>query len=284
MENKSKNWIVLGLLGLGAYIFWKSKSKPSAAPDFKDKELEKLVNDIKKIPDVKVESGVPVVEGGASWIDTRPTYDMVCFPKNWKDALSMPECKGYFHVANAQKIENGLIKIPQVTSLTKDEFESMGNLDLLMVQGQIMPKGYYVDYILKPDPKLIAEEVQRQLDIQEQLKIPPPEPILMPVQGGSDPLKPVASQEYISKYDPDNVLARRRMGIDVGYTGVRQPQVTVSTSGNPYSGTRMVDGVMMGYPIEGAIVTDTIVANDGIGTVLYQNKYIMKSGVLTPID
>lgn len=40
----------------------------------------------------------------------------------------------------------------------------------------------------------------------------------------------------------------------------------------------------MGYPIEGAVVTQLIVANDGIGTVLYKNEYIMKSGVLTPMN
>jgi hypothetical protein len=291
----------LGLLGIGYYI-WRASKKPK----FVDKELEKLVEDTQKIPDVKIESGVPVVEGNASWIDTRPNYDMACFPKNWKDALSMPECKDYFHIANAHLIEKGTIKIPDVTSLTKAEFESMGNLDLIMVDGQIMPKGYYVDFVLKPDPTVIAEEVQRKLDeyhasigmgwyvaqedswgIKKGALVFGPLPtaqVSVPVQSPSDPLIPVASQEYISKYDPDNVLPRIRLGIDVGYTGVRQPQVTYTQVGSAYSNVKMVDGVLMGTPIEGAKLTYTIVANDGLGTVLYRNEYIMKNGVLTPVS
>lgn len=335
MENKSKNWIVLGLLGLGAYIFWKSRAKastPSATPStpttstpttststttntpsgggfvddtdtpFIDKELERLIEDMKRMPEVKIEGGMPNVD----YVDRRPNWDMACFPKNWKDALSMPECKGYYHVANAHLIDKGTVKIPSIKSMTKAQFESMDNHSLLMVDGQIMPKGYYVDFIIKPSPQSIAEEVQRKLDeyhasqgvglyvAQEDSwgikkgdlvfgKLPTPQ-VLVPVQSPTDPLKPMASQEYISKYDPDNVLARTRLGIDVGYTGVRQPQVTYTQTGSTYSNVKLVDGVYMGTPIEGSRLTYTITANDGLGTLLYKNEYIMRSGILTPID
>jgi len=279
MEQKSKNWMLLGLLGLAGFIVWKS-SKGKSSDGFKDKELGKLVDDLKKMPDLEK------AMSEQSWIDKRPTYDMTCFPKKWEDALSMPECADMLHVKNTHLIKKGwgapLIMVSKdVKDLTKDEFEKAG---YIMVDGQIMPKAHYIEYILKPQPTEIAKAVQEKLDerkIEKELKMPLPQ-TKIPVQSPSDPLFPVAPAEVISKYDPDRVMERSRLGEEIGYTGVRQPKVIVSSVGTAYSDLTKIDGIAYGFPIEGAEVTQTISGNDG--RLLYKNDYIMKSGVLTPMN
>lgn len=276
MEQKSKNWLLLGLLGLAGLIVWKS-SKAKSSDGFKDKELGKLVDDLKKMPDLEK------AMSEQSWIDKRPTYDMTCFPKKWEDALSMPECADMLHVKNAHLIKKGwgapLIMVSKdVKDLTKDEFEKAG---YIMVDGQIMPKAHYIDYILKPQPTEIAKAVQQKLD--EIQKVEPSEPkVLVPVASPIDPLYPVASSEVISRYDPDRVMEISRLGQEIGYTGVRQPQVIASTIGTAYSETIKKDGIVYGFPIEGATISQTISGNDG--TLLYKNDYVMRSGVLIPIN
>lgn len=270
--------IILALAGVGVIYYLLTKKKP-----FKDKELEKLVEDTKKMPELTasnlemniVDTGDGFQKADAIWIDDRPTYDS-CYPNTIKDGEAIPECQKIF-----ENIRRGFLKVSDVKDLTKEEFEKMSMYDLIMVDDKVMQKGYYIDYILKPSPTKIAEAVQKTLD--EQLGLIPPKvvPLPVPVQSPNDPLKAVASAEVISKYDPDRVLERTRLGEDVGYTGVRQPQTISSTTGTAYSEMTKKDGILYGLPIEGAKVTQTITGNDG--TLLYQNNYIMTSGVLMPV-
>ena len=258
--------IILALAGVGGLLYLLSKSKKGN--EFKDKELGKLVEDLKQMPDLEK----AIAE--QSWIDKRPTYENAVF----EDVESYLATNPNAHLIRRGWMRDVYALDRDVKELTKEEFEKAG---VILVDGKVMIKDYYIEYILKPQPTQIAEAVQKSLD--EQLGLIPPKivPLPVPVQSPNDPLKAVASAEVISKYDPDRVLERTRLGEDVGYTGVRQPQTISSTTGTAYSEMTKKDGILYGLPIEGAKVTQTITGNDG--TLLYQNNYIMTSGVLMPV-
>jgi len=311
MEQKSKNWMLLGLLGLAGFIVWKS-SKAKAVPEFKDKEksLDEQLGLAPAPAPQDPDFGKPLTEETlrSALVDPLTLGKTACTTCKFyrpdgnyytKEALdNSPATISYLEryskvsphvdvrpVWNMNLNLSHLVKyFPTLESLSEQEFLNLTDSANILIDGKIVPKGHYVEYVLKPDPITLSPSIEEQLKIAAPLFDKPSTAVLSVIQSPSDPLKPVASEEYISKFDPDKVYERRRLGIDVGTTGVRQPQVTVSTTGTGYSDSRMVDGIMMGYPIEGAVVTQLIVANDGIGTVLYKNEYIMKSGVLTPMN
>lgn len=268
MEQKSKNWILFALLGLAGFIVWKS-SKAKSSDGFKDKELGKLVDDLKKMPDFEK------AMSEQSWIDKRPTYEDAVF----EDVESFLATNQNAHLIRRGWARDIYALDRDVKELTKEEFEKA---QIILVDGKVMRKDYYIDYILKPQPTEIAKVVQQKIDEIQKVEQPLEPKVLVPVASPIDPLYPVASSEVISKYDPDRVMERSRLGQEIGYTGVRQPQVIVSTIGTAYSESIKKDGIVYGFPIEGATISQTISGNDG--TLLYKNDYVMRSGVLVPIN
>ena len=309
MENKSKNWVVLGLLGLGAYVFWKSRSTASkektadlGSPDKKPDVSNKPKTGVYKI--VRDFCGQLLIEKENKVVSTTESKCFVAVSEMKQCGVfgdsEEYRCKEWTlqHYVEATTIGgvwgNKLYttnsgRMPDVNNIQHLYEVPLQNVEYALpfcndnplstekiAGGTPCSKGYpFFEQVVEPKP---AEPIP--------LWTPPTqvEKVLVPLQSPTDPLKPVASQEYISKYDPDRIYEKQRLGIDVGYTGLRQPQVTISTTGTGYSGARKIDGVFWGYPIEGARSTYTITANDGLGTVLYENKYIIKSGLLTPID
>jgi len=258
--------LILAIAGVGGVLYLLSKKRNG----FKDKELGKLVDDLKQMPDLEK----AITE--QSWVDKRPTYENAVFEDLESYLATNP---------NAHLIRKGWMRDfyaidRDVKELKKEEFEKAG---VILVDGKVMSKEYYIDYILKPQPTQIAEAVQKSLDAQLGLvSVPVKEVVRVPVVSPNDPLKAVVSAEVISKYDPDRVMERTRLGEEVGYTGVRQPQVTSSTTGTAYSEIRTIEGVYYGFPIEGAKISQRISGNDG--TLLYENNYVMtSSGVLMPV-
>jgi hypothetical protein len=259
--------IILALAGVGGLLYLLSKSKKGNG--FKDKELGKLVEDLKQMPDLEK----AITE--QSWVVKRPTYENAVF----EDLETYLATNPNGHLIRKGWMRDVYALDRDVKELTKEEFEKA---QLILVDGKVMLKDYYIDYILKPQPTQIGEAVQKSLDEQLGLvSIPVKEVVRVPVVSPNDPLKAVVSAEVISKYDPDRVLERRRLGEDVGYTGVRQPQTISSTTGTAYSETRLIDGISYGFPIEGAKISQRISGNDG--TLLYENNYVMTSGVLMPV-
>ena len=261
--------IILALAGVGGLLYLLSKSKKGN--EFKDKELGKLVEDLKQMPDLEK----AIAE--QSWIDKRPTYENAVF----EDVESYLATNPNAHLIRRGWMREVYALDKDVKQLTKEEFEKAG---VILVDGKVMIKDYYIDYILKPDPKVIGEAMQAKIDaynLNAQLNIPIVPKVPVPIQSPNDPLKAVASPETISMWDPDRVTERTRLGEEIGYTGVRQPRVIISSIGTAYSDTTKIDGVPYGVPIEGAKITQTVSGQDG--TLLYKNEYVMQNGNLVAV-
>jgi hypothetical protein len=272
---KTNTLIGLGILGVAGYVLWKMR-KPA---EFQDKELQKLVDDLKTMPElppVFVPTGV-TVSNPDPWVDRRPTYENAVF----EDVESYLATNPNAHLIRRGWNREFYALDKDVKQLTKEEFEKAG---VILVDGKVMIKDYYIDYILKPDPKVIGEAMQAKIDaynLNAQLNIPIVPKVPVPIQSPNDPLKAVASPETISMWDPDRVTERTRLGEEVGYTGVRQPRVIISSIGTAYSDTTKIDGVPYGVPIEGAKITQTVSGQDG--TLLYKNEYVMQNGNLVAV-
>jgi hypothetical protein len=273
--------IILALAGVGGVLYLLSKSKNS--DKFKDKELQKEIDDLKKIPElppVFVPTGV-TVPNPSPWVDTRPSYDMACYPENIEDALNMPECRGEMHIKNWHLVKNGwgapaIQVMKDVKELTKDEFD---NAILIKVNGRIMPKGYYIDYIVKPDPKVIGEEMQKKIDAElKGLYIYDDNGNVIGMDMAANkkfvvvkeipvnpPLDKMQPDEVIAKYDPDFVEEKRRIfGTDCCPHSRRAEVIYTNTGGGGYSHTKIVDGVKYGVPNVGATASYIITAQDNL--------------------
>lgn len=258
---KTNTLIGLGILGVAGYVLWKMR-KP-IEPQFQDKELQKVIDDLKTMPElppVFVPTGV-TVSNPTPWVDRRPTYENAVF----EDVESYLATNPNAHLIRRGWMREVYALDKDVKQLTKEEFEKAG---VILVDGKVMIKDYYIDYIIKPDPKVIAEAMQKKID--EELSIPKPEPkwvvVKEPFYDNQDPLKRMQPAEVIAKYDPDGVEEKMRTyGRDCCTTGYRGAQVYYSGVGNSgYSETKIENGVKYGIPIVGATQSYIITAKDNL--------------------
>lgn len=207
MEQKSKNWLLLGLLGLAGFIVWKSskaKTAPLPTPNVKDDGFSDDPDYGKPLTKETLKSALvdPLTLGKTACttckfyrpdgnyytkeaLENSPVtvaylerYSKVSphvdvrpnFDMECSDligARSNPNCQSAYHVRNAHLVDKGTLKYPTLESLSVEEFLNMSDQQQILIDGKLVPKGHYVEYTLKGDPITLAPSIEQQLKIAE---------------------------------------------------------------------------------------------------------------------